>query len=318
MPNIYHDIYNAIAKAEIITIFRHIKPDGDAYGAQMGLRELIMDNFPNKRVYVLGEQNNHWMKLMGPMDENVEDEIIKNSLAIVLDVANVARVDDLRFQKASEIIKIDHHIFVETFGQLELVEEKMMATCEILTKLAIENKLTISPEAATYLYCGLITDSGRFLYSNTTAQTMRYAATLIESGVDIIPLYDYIYEVDEPDVRFVGYCKLNYQRTPNGVAYMFITKEARSQFGIGENQGAGSVNALANIKDINIHVFFSEKDDGAIKIEFRSKKYPVNTIAAKYGGGGHILASGAIVANWDIAKQVLQDLDEECKELNNA
>lgn len=310
----YHKIYEAIASAPVITIFRHQKPDGDAYGSQMGLKELILDNFPNKTVYVLGEQNNHWGKLLGLMDENISDDVIASSLAIVLDVGDKPRVDDPRCFTAKNIIKIDHHIFTEDFGGLELIQTSFIATAEILTEWAMQNKLEISKTAATALYCGLVMDSGRFQYQNTTPDTFRRAAVLLDTGVDMTALYNYVYEVSETDVRYTGYCRLNYQTTPHGVAYIFITKDVRKQFGIGENQGAGSVNALANIKDINMHVFFVEKEDGTIKIEFRSKQFSVNGVAVKYGGGGHKLASGAIVKSWDEAQLVLNDLDKVCED----
>ena len=71
---------------------------------------------------------------------------------------------------------------------------------------------------------------------------------------------------------------------------------------------------LSNIEGVNIHVFFSEKEDGKVKVELRSKALPVNIIATKYGGGGHKLASGAIVPSWEVAEQLLKDLDDLCKE----
>ncbi len=310
-------IWQAISQAPVITIFRHKKPDGDAYGSQMGLKELIKTAFPEKTVYVLGTQSNHWGKIMGSVDEGVTNEAIQNSLALVLDTANEARVDDERYKLAQHIIKIDHHLFVEKFGELEWIDTSTMATCEMLTVLAIENNLTISKAAATFLYCGLITDSGRFLFANTSAQTLWCASKLIEAGVEIIPLYDYIYTSTENEVRFRGYCQLNYQKTEHGVAYMFITEEIKKQFGINENKGAGFVNAISNIEGIHIHVFFSQQDDGQVKIEFRSKDYPVNEVATKYGGGGHKLAAGTIVDSWETVKQVLQDLDDVCKEANH-
>ncbi|MFA6936257.1 MAG: bifunctional oligoribonuclease/PAP phosphatase NrnA [Bacilli bacterium] len=307
-------IWQEIKKAESIVIFRHIKPDGDAYGAQMGLKELITFNFPTKKVYCAGEISSHWSKIMGDTDTDLSDEIIKQSLVIILDVANKARIDDQRFLFSSKIIKIDHHIFVEEFGGIEWVDTSSMATCEMITKMAFDNNAKIDSKAATNLYCGIVTDSGRFLFSNTTSQTLIYAAKLIDKGVDINSLYSFIYENTEKEVRFKGYCQLNYKTTEHGVAYMFITTELRKQFNINENYGAGSVNVLSNIEGVNIHVFFSEKEDGKVKVELRSKALPVNIVATKYGGGGHKLASGAIVPSWEVAEQLLKDLDDLCKE----
>lgn len=306
------EILNKIEQASIITIYRHIKPDGDAYGSQCGLKKIIEDNFPGKKIYLLGSQNAHWGKLMSKMDENVSDETIKSSLAIVLDTANKDRVDDERFATAKDIIKIDHHLFVEKLGSSEWVDSTTIATCEMLTKFAIENQLKLSKDAATYLYAGLVTDSGRFQFQNTTAQTFRCAAALIEAGVEMSPLYDFIYETLENEVRYRGYCELNYQTTEHGVAYMLIKQDLLDKFEINDNLGSGFVNCLSNIKGIKMWVFFSQKDDGKVKVELRSAGLPVNEVAKKYGGGGHKLASGAVIENWDIVNNVLDDLDKVC------
>lgn len=314
----YQAIYDAIKEAKIITIFRHTKPDGDAYGSQMGLKEIIRDNFPEKEVYALGATNNHWRKIMGDTDQDVSDEKVQQSLAIVVDVGDIPRVDDRRFLTAEKIIKIDHHIFTESFGGLELIKTDFIAAAEIIADWAMKQNLKVSAKAATYLYCGIVTDSGRFQYEHTTPETFERAAFLLRRGVNAPALFDYIYQVDENDVRYTGYCRLNYQKTPHGVAYVMIPKETRLQFGIGENQGAGAVNSLANITGMKMHVFFVEKDDGAVKIEFRSKKLSVNEIAVKYGGGGHKLASGAVVADFNVARKVLADLEKECRDADEA
>ena len=98
-------IWKTIKKYDTITIFRHIHPDGDAYGSQIGLKRMINKMFPKKKVYCLGEQSSHWGKIFDAMDENVPHEEIRNSLAIVLDVADARRVDDDRFKLAKEVIK---------------------------------------------------------------------------------------------------------------------------------------------------------------------------------------------------------------------
>lgn len=301
------EINERIKNAEIITIFRHVGPDGDAYGSQKGLKYLIERNYPGKKVYCLGEKSSYWTKLLGDIDE-VEDSIIANSLAIILDTPTTGRIDDVRALNAKEIIKIDHHIFVEEFADLELVDTSFSSVCEMVTTLAMKNNWACCEKAATSLYTGLTTDAGRFLYSYTP-NLFACASFLIANGADVDTIYPHIYEKSEDSVKFNGFCQANFKKTSFGVAYNKLTPEVLAGFGIPAHQGSGMVNALANIKDIDIWAHFSETEEGTIRAELRSKGIPVNFIANEFGGGGHRQASGASLLNWDEVDIMLAKLD---------
>lgn len=311
--NITLGIINAIKKHHTITIFRHVQPDGDAYGSQLGLAQIIRDNFPDKEVIVLGESSLHWSKLMGKMDKDIKDQEIMGSLAIVIDTANLARIDDNRYCLAQQIIKIDHHLVVESFKEsITWVDTSYSASCEMVVKLALDNKLFISDVAATYLYTGLITDTGRYLYPNTTPLTLDYGAYLIECGADVEKIHDYVYSQSVKEVKLKGYIMLNFVKTANGLAYIKIDKEVRKQIGLNEGGAAGAINALSNIETVKIHLLMLEKDDGKIKVELRSKKIPIVEIATRFGGGGHALAAGVILKDWEVAETMLKELEEIC------
>ena len=311
--NITQGIINAIKKHHTITIFRHVQPDGDAYGSQLGLAQIIKDNFPDKEVIVLGETSLHWSKLMGKMDKEVTDQEIMGSLAIIVDTANLARIDDNRYKMAKEIIKIDHHLVVESFNEsITWVDTKYSATSEMILKLAIDNKLLVSPTTANYLYVGLITDTGRYLYPNTTPLTLDYGAYLIECGANLEKIHDYVYSVSVKDVKLRGYIMYNFIKTANGLAYIKIDKAVRKEISLSEGGAAGAINALANIETVKIHLLLLEKDDGKIKVELRSKKIPIVEIATRYGGGGHTLASGVILKDWETADQLIKELEAIC------
>ena len=311
--NITLGIINAIKKHHTITIFRHVQPDGDAYGSQLGLAQIIKDNFPDKEVIVLGETSLHWSKLMGKMDKEVTDQEIMGSLAIIVDTANLARIDDNRYKMAKEIIKIDHHLVVESFNEsITWVDTKYSATSEMILKLAIDNKLLVSPTTANYLYVGLITDTGRYLYPNTTPLTLDYGAYLIECGANLEKIHDYVYSVSVKDVKLRGYIMYNFIKTANGLAYVKIDKAVRKEISLSEGGAAGAINALANIETVKIHLLLLEKDDGKIKVELRSKKIPIVEIATRYGGGGHALASGVILKDWETADQLIKELEAIC------
>lgn len=314
--NITEGIVNAIKRHHTIALFRHIQADGDAYGSQMALAQIIKDNFPEKEVIVLGESSIYWSKLMGKTDKDITDQEIMGALAIILDTANLPRVDDDRFKIAKEIIKIDHHLVVESFHETTTwVDTKFVATCEMITKLAIDNKLFISPAAATYLYTGIITDSGRYLYPSTTSMTLNYGAYLIECGAELEKIHDFIYTTNIKEVRVRGYVMLNFNKTANGLAYIKIDRDVRKNLGLSEAGGTGAVSAMANIEGVKIHVAFFERDDNKVKVELRSKKIPIVEIATKYGGGGHALASGVVLPNWDQVEKFISELEDIC--INN-
>ena len=304
-------IWKTIKKYDTITIFRHIHPDGDAYGSQIGLKRMINKMFPKKKVYCLGEQSSHWCKIFDAMDENVPHEEIRNSLAIVLDVADARRVDDDRFKLAKEVIKIDHHIFVEVLGtHLDFVDTSYCACCEMIAQIAYDNKVKMDKDIATPIFAGLVTDSGRFMFSSTTARTMNLASKLVNEGVDFVSLYAFLYAQDIESVKFKGFCQTNFKMTEHGVGYNIITKDIQEQFNIGPNQGAGVVNVLSNINGVPVWAHFSYKEDGTVKAELRSSGLPVNFIATKYGGGGHKQAAGCTLENDSLIESVLKDLDE--------
>ncbi len=307
-------IWKKIKEYDTITIFRHIFPDGDAIGSQIGLKRMINKMFPKKKVYCLGSQSSYWGQIFDAMDEEVPLEVIKDSLAIVLDVATKNRVDDERFIEAKEILKIDHHIYVETLGHnIDWVDTSFCACCEMITKIAVDNKVKLDENIALPLYAGMVTDSGRFLYSSTSFRTFELANKLVATGIDFVNLYSFIYAQDIESVKFKGYCQSSFKLTEHGVGYNIITKEIQEQFGVTTNSGAGIVNVLSNIKGVPIWVHFASKEDGTVKVEMRSSGAPVNEVAAKYGGGGHKQAAGCVIESLDVVENVLHDLDELAK-----
>lgn len=307
-------IFKEIEKADTIIIFRHVKPDGDAIGSQHGLKYILKENFPDKKILALGENSNYWNMYYSNINSDiVDDETIKNSLAIILDTPNISRIDDSRFAIAERKIKIDHHIFVEEFANLEWIDTSSISTCQLIVKFALENDLSIPKNAALLLYTGLITDSGRFQFQNTSAETLRMGAALLETGIDAQDLFRFMYESSENIVRFKGYCENNFTLLDCGLAYNILDQEILKEYDVTASSGASNVNALSGIKKVKVFVHFAENEDGTIKVEFRSKKLPVNIIANKYGGGGHALASGTIVENFDVVDKIIEDLIELCE-----
>ena len=306
----YKDVINLIERYNRIIIHRHSKPDGDALGSQIGLKEIICDNYPQKKVYIVGDTTSRY-DFMGEMD-NIPDSFYSDALAIVCDSSEQFLVNDERYKNAAAIIKIDHHLYREKFGDVEIVDDSYESCCGLIANIAYENNLKVNKKAATALYIGMVTDSGRFRFDSTTSRTFNLAAKLLESQIDLLDIYNKLYNDDLDAVLLRAKFTLKMQFTPNKVAYIVTTKEELKEinadiFTISRSM----VNTMAGIKGIDIWANFTQDPNSdQFFVEIRSNKYNINQIAVKYGGGGHVKASGATVSSFDEVKQLLNDLDK--------
>ncbi|WP_342189607.1 bifunctional oligoribonuclease/PAP phosphatase NrnA [Spiroplasma endosymbiont of Dilophus febrilis] len=301
-------ILQLIKEHNRIILLCHIIPDGDAYGVQLGLKEIIKTNWPNKIVLAAGT-NSDYLNFIGTMD-TVHDDDFKDSLVIIGDCGNLARVDDDRYKLAKTIIKIDHHPNVEPYGDIIWVDEQFGSASEMIALWVKECNLKVSSLAARIIYHGMVTDSGRFLYSRTNARTFSLASFLLIKGFDLDQLYREMYQVSEEDLKFMSFVYENYQTSTKGVLYLVFDNKTLKKLGINHNTVASKVNLLANVKNKPIWVFFCEDENHNIRVELRSNKFFVNTVASKYNGGGHNFAAGARINDFNDVKNIISDLDE--------
>lgn len=304
--NGYDRLKTFIENYDTITIFSHIYPDGDAIGALIGLRELILATYPTKKVYALGTNVEPYVNIVGKTDV-VADDIIKESAAIVVDIANSARVEDQRFKLAKASFKIDHHIFAETFTDDEIVETNKIATCEMLAGFALNYKMKVNKLAATALLLGIITDSGRFFYDATSAFTFKVSAFLFEQGADFLKINEHLSKRRLRALKERGYIMYNYQIYQN-ILYIFVDNETLKELNLAASDGTNFVNIFGNIDEYPIWVTFFEDEDGRVFTELRSKKYNVQLVAKMFGGGGHLKASGCRLTSKTLIDDVLTAL----------
>ena len=303
----YDDILRIIDAHDTIVIHRHINPDLDAIGAQAGLKQLIEDNFKGKTVKMVGDENT--FRFLARMDE-VEDSTFDNALAIVVDVAVKQLVADDRYQLAKTTMVIDHHRNDTDFAEHFFSDPSHIATCQLLGEMAMEKGLKVTPEAATYLLGGIITDSGRFLYPAVSATTFRVSAFLMEQGADLPFLYENLYTEDLRFKKLKGYFINHFKTTTHNVAYMKNDASLKATYDVDTfTVSRGMVNQMSGIKGIEMWANFTEDDDGKILCELRSKSIPIVDVAKQYGGGGHDLACGCTVSSWEETDQILHDLD---------
>lgn len=298
---------------DIITIFRHQIADHDALGSQFALKEYLQTIYPDKKIYALGNSVGACAKLFPQIDE-CSDEEVKNSIAIVLDSANTNRVDDERFKTAKCVVKIDHHIVVEEYGDYALVDIKAAATCEILTFLFKEMGNKITPLCAKYLYYGLTADSLNFTTTNTTSNTLLAGAYLVECGVNPSEVRRDTSGMSRKEFEYLNYIRSHVQ-VHGKVAYTIIDRDVYEKFGLSYTQAKEKVFALADVDDFEVWCLFSEDEVKTEKVyngSLRSKLVPINKVANLYGGGGHKNACGVKNLTFDKIKELVNDLNQEC------
>lgn len=314
-------VLDEIKKYDKIIIFRHFRPDGDAIGSTKGLARILELSFPEKQIVLQNCDFSDYLAFLGPEEELLPDEFYADALGIVVDTATATRVSNQKFSLCKKIIKIDHHIPVESYGDINWVEEERSSSCELITAFyyAMRDELKIDTEAATYLYAGLVTDSGRFRFRSVSGDTMRLAGMLLDQGVDTDHLYANLYMKDFEEFKFEGYVLRNIKITENGVAYVYIDREAMAEFGLSYEQASACVSYLDSIKNSLIWIAFIDSDkDNEIRVRLRSRFVTVNQIAEQYEGGGHACASGATVHSREQMNELLAVADRVLGEYKKA
>ena len=301
-----------------IMIFRHVRNDGDCVGATKGMKAIIKDTWPEKEVYLIDQDTAKYLEFLGPEDEPVADELYTDALGIVLDTASEARISNQKYKLCKELIKIDHHIPLESYGDINWVEEERSSACEMVVKFynAFRDELKLTSEAATYLYTGMVTDSGRFKYSEVDGDTLRHAAILLDVGVDTETLFARLYLEAYEYLKFKAHIYQRMQITENGVAYIYIDQAMREEFNLSLEQASACIGNLDSIRGCICWIAFIETGDekNSIRVRLRSRFVHINSIAENYNGGGHACASGATVYSKEEVDALLRDADAHIKE----
>lgn len=305
-------LFDVIKDYKKVCIYRHINPDMDAYGSQYGLASIIKQYDSSIQVMVKGDHNEDIVRKMQlPL---VIDEFndLNDCLAIVVDTAIANRIDNQDYLNCASIIKIDHHIVVESYGQINIEDSSSSSTCQMIAKIyQDEFKQLMNETAATYLYYGMIADSNRFMYRNTGPNTFSAAGYLVSCGINIEKIYQTMYTRSVEDLNVQKYI-LNKYQVANRVAYYILTQEDLDFLKIERSRGSDYVNILSNIEEFDIWLAITENTSTKQwRVSIRSRSTVINEIAAKYNGGGHQLASGATLDSIEILDQLLIDLNNE-------
>lgn len=304
------EITEAIKAYDKIIIFRHKRPDGDAVGSTMGMRGILRLTYPEKDIRVINDDSAEYLDFLGREDEPVPDSHYEGALGIVIDTANSARISNPKYSLCDKLIKIDHHIPVEDYGDINWVDEEKSSASEMIAELYFANKdeYKIDKSAATFIYCGMVTDSGRFRFPSVKGDTMRYAGLLLDCGVETETLFANLYMKDFDLYKFEANVYKTMKITENGVAYIFVDKKMQERFGLTKEDAGAAVSYMDSIKGSLIWIAFIELDD-EVRVRIRSRFVTINKLAEKYSGGGHACAAGATVYSKREANKLVREAD---------
>ena len=302
----FNQILELIKKHQSIVIFGHVNPDGDCYGAQVGLKEIILANFPNKDVYITGTGLPRFFDLLTGMDV-VSDEIIANSLGILVDGNDLGRMEDSRVFNCLAWAKIDHHIDTGSFTEgPSFVDVSANSTCDIITGFVINYNLKITKLAAMALYLGILTDTARFQFVTNYSLTFERAKYLCENGCNPSEINEVLNRTDVIALAAKGYVLSHYKKSKNGVIYIVLNQKTLQRLSISANHASGLVNLLSNIDGFPVWCTFAEYNNGKVRMEIRSNGPIIQPVAVSVGGGGHAFASGAQLP--ELKQELIDDI----------
>ncbi|MBU4689932.1 DHH family phosphoesterase [Mycoplasma zalophidermidis] len=310
----WQDAAKKIEEYDSIVIFHHVRPDGDCLGSQFGLRELLRENYPNKKVYAIGNSNGLFSNFLNlDFDEIPSDEILKKSLGVVVDANQKERIfnrEVLDKNLFAETLRIDHHPNEDDLDKVTVwLEENRIAAAEMIAELAFQMKWKITEKAANFVFLGIVTDSGRFQFSDTSARTHELVAHLYKNNLNAEKIFLGLAQTTLEDLK-VQSALMSSLKTKGQVAYIQV--DYKTTLGLGKKPNdMARPNMIGNIKGYPIWVSFNEEESGMIRCEYRSNGPIVRNVALKWGGGGHDRASGSMISTFDDVEKVIDDCNEE-------
>jgi len=317
MPTPIKKVCETIKKNKSFLITAHYDPEGDSLGSQLAMAE-ILRQLGKKYVIVDPDKVPSPYKFLKNVNEiqQPSGKAYQFDIALVLDCPIMERVRDVAgVIGKGPIVNIDHHVSNKNFGAINYVETKASSTGEIMYNLAKALGIKMNKDLATYIYIAMLTDTGGFRYSNTTSKTMHIAAELMEFGVSPKEMYEMIYEsYSLASRKLLGLCLGTLKVSPDGkFAWMHLTKAMFKKAGATALDAENFVNYPRFIEGVKIAVLFSDNaKKGFTKVNFRSNESwaDVNKIASKFGGGGHVSASGCVMKGSlkAVEKKILEEV----------
>lgn len=304
-----------IDEADTIAISAHINPDGDALGSALGLRKSL-ELFGKKSDVIKISEVDDYLKFLPQIDFYKNPSKKEYDLFIIVDCLEFDRIDKAIeiCKKSKKVLVIDHHEGGSIKTDLNIIHSDSPASCELVYEIIKRLNLPIDKEIATLLYAGLVTDTGRFLYSNISELTFYTAADLYKIGADFEMIYKNLYQNKEiSKLQFENHL-LNKVEFKKPYALVGVSQKTCKDFGVQMGDSESVVNMLRDLKGIEVACLVKEYGENEFKISLRSKDYlDVSKIARDNGGGGHIRASGFTINtdSMDKALNIMKKILEE-------
>jgi bifunctional oligoribonuclease and PAP phosphatase NrnA len=309
MNDLQIQIKERIQAAHRVLVTSHVRPDGDAIGSSLAFALALKD--AGKQVQVVLSDG-----LPASFEHLPGSDIIKTrgegdfDLIICVDCSDLKRVGNALEGYRTPDIVIDHHTTNDAFGILNLIEPEAVATASVLIRYMREWGLVITDQVAANLMTGLVTDTLGFRTANTTAESLRQAADLLELGVDMSALYFLsLVRRTFKAAKYWGAGLSGLQRS-DGIIWTTLTLADRTTSGYTGNDDADLINVISSIEDADIAIIFVQQDENNTKISWRGLKplIDVSGLARQFGGGGHKAAAGAEISGSldDVRKCVLE------------
>lgn len=297
------DLHNAIDKAESIIIFSHVNPDGDTLGSMLGLSKLIELNFNKKTKNVIIGKSPDTYSFLSCIDECVSsfdvDKSEKYDLAIAVDVAAKDRMTDMQevYFNAKSTANIDHHVTNNNYGKINIVKGLASSAGEVVYEITKDLNWKINAQIAELLYIAILTDTGGFRFENTSPKVFKYAAELIEMGLNSTRIYRQCYESKPKAMALLNaYAIQNAVFKENDkIAYTILTKDDMKNFNAKSDYTEGISETLRQIDSTEVAILLKELPNQMTKVSLRSKKVDVSKIAEVFNGGGHHYAAGCTI-----------------------
>jgi len=297
------EVLSQLRSRERFILTAHEGPDGDALGSLLGMHHLLGQLGKDSVMFMAAKEfplpiEYRFLPLEEVFHEAPAD--MADRTVIFLDCGNIDRMPVEFLSEGDNFrINIDHHHDNTRFGDVNLVEVGASSTAEIVYELAVALEAEITPEIAAALYVGLITDTGKFMYENTNAQTHRIAADLIDAGVQVDDTYRRLYEhVPIEKLRLLSRALEGIRRyCSERLVVAYITDADYEASGAGEEMTEGIIDHLRSIEGSKVAALIRDQGDrgrAARKVSLRSSggEIDVSAMARKHGGGGHKRAAG--------------------------
>lgn len=306
-----------LERASSVLIGTHLNPDGDALGSALAL-SLMLDGMgiDNEVLCQHGPPDNlHF--LPGVQRVRQEPRAEKHDLCVVLDLDSMERLGAVmdHFSSCTRLILVDHHVPHEAPGDLRIVDSSAPATAAILGEMFFEASFTITPDIATCLLTGIVTDTGSFRFRNTTAGALLLSAKLLEAGGDINLVSEEVFQRKKlASMRLLGYLLEGMRiECDERLAYGMLSSRDFEICEATDEDTEGFPNELLSVKTVQIAAVAREFRPGRVRVSLRSRAtFDVAAVAREFGGGGHLNAAGCVFDGGpeDAMEQLLPKLRE--------